>query len=170
MHLTVRHSYHQWRYSHLHLTTRVCLFELGVLNMFSCHVFLPPSYDLWTADIDECTRDTDRCHANANCHNTEGSYTCSCNSGYTGDGFSCNSKFIYFQSQQLLLASLTFSVQTLDINECLNNNGSCPHTCYDLDGSYTCSCSNGYLLIGDGQICEGRYLLTIRLSDIETNV
>ena len=32
------------------------------------------------------------CHANATCNNTEGSYTCTCNSGYYGDGVSCNGR------------------------------------------------------------------------------
>jgi len=44
------------------------------------------------ADINECERDEDNCHQNANCTNTEGSYTCSCNLGYTGDGVTCTSK------------------------------------------------------------------------------
>ena len=43
-------------------------------------------------DINECERDEDNCHENANCTNTEGSYTCSCNPGYTGDGVTCTSK------------------------------------------------------------------------------
>ena len=43
-------------------------------------------------DINECERDEDSCHENANCTNTEGSYTCSCNPGYTGDGVTCTSK------------------------------------------------------------------------------
>ena len=30
-----------------------------------------------------------RCDDNANCTNTDGSYNCSCNYGYKGDGFNC---------------------------------------------------------------------------------
>ena len=30
-----------------------------------------------------------RCDENANCTNTDGSYNCSCNHGYNGDGFNC---------------------------------------------------------------------------------
>ena len=48
-----------------------------------------------TADVNECTRGTDRCHNNANCTNTQGSYTCTCKIGYSGDGLSCTSKLIY---------------------------------------------------------------------------
>lgn len=40
-------------------------------------------------DIDECA--TSPCHAtNATCTNTFGSYICECNSGYVGDGFTCD--------------------------------------------------------------------------------
>ena len=46
----------------------------------------------FNADIDECESEEDNCHENANCANTEGSFTCSCNSGYTGDGVNCTSK------------------------------------------------------------------------------
>ena len=44
------------------------------------------------ADIPECERELDDCDPNANCTNTEGSFTCSCNPGYTGDGVNCTSK------------------------------------------------------------------------------
>ena len=30
-----------------------------------------------------------RCDEKANCTNTDGSYNCSCNHGYEGDGFNC---------------------------------------------------------------------------------
>ena len=42
------------------------------------------------ADIDECETGSDNCHENAQCTNTEGSFTCSCNPGYTGDGIECS--------------------------------------------------------------------------------
>ena len=45
------------------------------------------------ADIDECMRNLSFCDPLATCVDTEGSYTCPCNPGYTGDGFvSCTSK------------------------------------------------------------------------------
>ncbi len=41
-------------------------------------------------DIDECLSDTnDNCAANAECTNTPGRFTCTCNQGYSGDGFNC---------------------------------------------------------------------------------
>ncbi len=41
------------------------------------------------ADIDECVANTDGCSPTANCTNTDGSYTCTCWGGYSGDGFAC---------------------------------------------------------------------------------
>ena len=40
-------------------------------------------------DVDECNSTTNTCDANAVCENTQGSYTCTCKSGYTGDGGEC---------------------------------------------------------------------------------
>jgi hypothetical protein len=40
-------------------------------------------------DIDECTAETDNCDTNAACTNTVGSFNCTCNTGYIGDGTSC---------------------------------------------------------------------------------
>ena len=45
----------------------------------SLHNFLP--------DINECL--TKPCHVNANCSNSEGSYTCQCHLGFAGDGKTC---------------------------------------------------------------------------------
>ena len=42
------------------------------------------------ADIDECVDPGDNnCSSNANCTDTIGSYDCTCNVGYAGDGFTC---------------------------------------------------------------------------------
>jgi hypothetical protein len=49
-------------------------------------------YEIWCyfyTDINECTSNTQNCHSNATCNNTDGSFTCACNSGYTGDGINC---------------------------------------------------------------------------------
>jgi len=40
-------------------------------------------------DVDECAANNGGCHALAACRNTDGSFTCTCQSGYTGDGFYC---------------------------------------------------------------------------------
>ena len=34
----------------------------------------------------------DGCHSDATCNNTDGSYTCECKEGFTGDGFTCDGR------------------------------------------------------------------------------
>ena len=68
-------------------------------------VFSVPNVDLtvWTLisfiyfflDIDECSLSNVDCHANAYCTNTDGSYSCTCHSGYTGSGTACYGKWLY---------------------------------------------------------------------------
>lgn len=41
----------------------------------------------WTVDIDECV--SNPCHPNATCANINGTFTCECDTGYVGDGFTC---------------------------------------------------------------------------------
>ena len=46
--------------------------------------------------MDECALRTHDCSSNARCINTDGSYACSCNPGYTGDGRSCQQGSVSF--------------------------------------------------------------------------
>ena len=42
-------------------------------------------------DIDECASGTHNCHSSlASCTNTMGSFSCSCDNPYTGNGRTCN--------------------------------------------------------------------------------
>ena len=52
-------------------------------------------YYLSIADIDECTAEIDNCHENATCNSTSGSFECTCNAGFDGDGVNCTSKTNY---------------------------------------------------------------------------
>ena len=45
-------------------------------------------------DVDECSINNGGCNADAICHNTEGSFTCSCEPGYSWDGSSCVGRLI----------------------------------------------------------------------------
>ena len=69
------------------------------------------------SDINECAMDDDDCSANAHCTNTPGSFDCTCDQGYSGNGVTCIGKwcemhigganqrlgtFIYFLNSGLL--------------------------------------------------------------------
>ena len=45
-----------------------------------------------STDINECISGSAECHDNATCTNTDGSYECTCDTGFTGDGFNCTSE------------------------------------------------------------------------------
>jgi len=40
-------------------------------------------------DVDECAINDGGCDSNAECTNQPGSFTCTCNTGYIGNGLSC---------------------------------------------------------------------------------
>ena len=62
--------------------------NLRIILMF------PNNYVL---DLDECADLSDNnCSSNANCTDTTGSYDCTCNVGYTGDGFTCEGVAIVY--------------------------------------------------------------------------
>ena len=69
-------------------------------------------------DMNECeSNDSNNCDENAQCTNTEGSYTCSCNPGYTGDGVSCTSKLT-----TLLAILCTYLIHLLNLQMSMNVN------------------------------------------------
>lgn len=41
-------------------------------------------------DVEECAAEVNDCDVNADCFNTDGSYNCTCKSGYSGNGTTCN--------------------------------------------------------------------------------
>ena len=54
----------------------------------------------------------------------------------------------------------------LDINECVDSNGGCHQLCNDTDGSYECSCYEGYQLMPDDVMCEGVYIYSMAISHV----
>ena len=61
----------------------MCVLRVSSANLKSDH------YNVYT-DVNECVLGTDSCAHN--CHNTVGSYRCSCNTGYTlnRDRYTCD--------------------------------------------------------------------------------
>ena len=50
--------------------------------------------------------------------------------------------------------SLQKTYMYLDIDECLTRNGGCEHNCTNTEGSFYCSCVDGYQLSNDVH-CSG---------------
>ena len=50
-------------------------------------------------DIDECVEETDNCDDSAICINTDGSFTCLCEPGFSGDGVQCEGKTFFITDQ-----------------------------------------------------------------------
>ena len=44
----------------------------------------------------------------------------------------------------------------LDIDECSSNNGNCPETCTNTDGSFECTCKVGSKYDLNKQTCESK--------------
>ena len=50
---------------------------------------------LQSADIDECALANDNCAETAECNNTPGSFSCTCMTGYSGNGTFCEGNYTY---------------------------------------------------------------------------
>lgn len=89
------------------------------------------------------------CAAHATCVDTIGSFTCTCDPGYGGDGLvACNSKCPGAHGLEVDLLSCA------GVNECLASDvGPCDTNahCVDTVGSYQCICNDGFQ--GNGQFC-----------------
>ena len=51
------------------------------------------------------------CHPNASCVNTQGSYNCSCNPTYIGNGAICEGKFVIFRLRNLITYDLLNAIK-----------------------------------------------------------
>uniref|UniRef100_A0AAR2LSK7 Fibrillin 1 n=1 Tax=Pygocentrus nattereri TaxID=42514 RepID=A0AAR2LSK7_PYGNA len=91
---------------------------------------LGPGYTTDRQDINECRVMGNLCK-NGRCVNTEGSYKCVCNPGYTTD-----------------------ISGTLYVDECAQAPKPCNFICKNVEGGYLCSCPRGYILQEDRKSCR----------------
>ena len=54
------------------------------------------------------------------------------------------------------MCSYTYVLIPTDINEC--ELGYCNHFCNNSEGSFTCSCQDGYALENDNRTCVGKFI------------
>ena len=67
--------------------------DINAKGLSKCPSIIFSSINMFVVlDIDECGASSPVCDINANCSNTRGSYICTCNSGYTGDGKMCQGR------------------------------------------------------------------------------
>jgi hypothetical protein len=134
-----------------------------------------------TPNADYCEKDDNECEIgpsrhncdliSATCTNTDGSYTCACNEGWTGTGITCidadDCEFSPCANGGTCsdIGTLMFDCVCVpgwrgpkcedDWNECTMGVHACHNdaSCINNDGSYTCKCDPGYS--GDGfGVCD----------------
>ena len=107
-------------------------------------------------DINECTEDTHSCDGNASCTNTIGSYNCSCNFGFEGDGLNCTGVYCYCNILCANRHHFLFAFFYAVFNVCEHPSLVDCHVnadCVDIVGGYECHCTTGYS--GNGTNCSG---------------
>ena len=123
-------------------------------------------------DVDECLLDHG-CDQNSTCVNSKGSFSCVCQTGYVGDGKTCeegnctddmcsiNAECVTPSSFEcrckngfeLKLWESNATEICVDTDECSNLRGICHEkaVCLNFPGGYECNCQKGYF--GNGQTC-----------------
>jgi hypothetical protein len=91
-------------------------------------------------DRDECTEGTATCDANADCTNTQGSFTCACKAGFSGNGKACTNDATGCNSGY----EKNSQGQCVDVNECAAGNPCGTGTCTNTAGAYSCTCTKGW--------------------------
>ena len=86
-------------HTHTHTHSLICRFHF---SRFVCH-----------SDINECSEGSHDCHGNAACTDVSGSFVCSCNNGYTGNGKQCQGTIEHLESLSRALLSLSRSASAL---------------------------------------------------------
>ena len=101
-------------------------------------------------DINECDIANGGCEDI--CTNTNGSFYCSCSSGFE------LKNNVFCSGTQICTLNNKCDYNHIDINECSQNASICAQVCFNTVGSYQCSCHTGHILASDGHNCDaGNY-------------
>jgi len=117
-------------------------------------------------DVNECSDYTHECPRNADCSNTQGSYTCECSDGFAGDGNTdcrdvndcasypcangeCTDGGVRLYSCVCSSGWMDYNCD-FDIDECTTGSHNCHPMakCVNLPGTFMCRCFSG--MSGDG--------------------
>ena len=157
------------------LHTAVRSDDLVSLCVQQPYIFCCSLYLLLSPDINECSTSNGGCEHS--CSNSQGSFSCSCRSGFSLDnnGRTCSGELYayasfseslpviavvdFFNFYCLVIRVSDYTSKPLppaDNNECSSNNGGCSQTCINEDGGFRCSCLGGFQLGNDGRSCSGK--------------
>ena len=99
-------------------------------------IYLCLCVKLTFTDINECTEDTHSCDGNASCTNTNGSYNCTCNFGFEGDGLNCTGMYGKIKLVlNLHIQNLAFIVLTVNSKQAVGEFGKTTAAIYKLTDS-----------------------------------
>lgn len=126
--------------------------------------------------MNECTRPVQPCDTQATCTNTIGSYQCSCNPGFYGNGQTCLGMSLYFQISMNCKSSYkyrrnvvnklrdwifhcTHCIYIAENDECTEKTHDCHAnaSCTNTYGHFYCECYPGFF--GSGRNCTGNKAL-----------
>ena len=152
------------------VNTLVMVYIIDIIFYYSILYYT----SVFLIDINECTEDTHSCDGNASCTNTIGSYNCTCNFGFEGDGLNCTGEYCYhniscansillfiylqylmFVNSHHFLFAFFYSLLAA-FNVCEHPSLVDCHfnaDCVDIVGGYECHCTTGYT--GNGTHCSG---------------
>ena len=62
---------------------------MSLVDILFMYFFFNCFFLIFTTDTDKCEASIGKCHKEASCNNTHGSYVCTCKPGFIGDGHNC---------------------------------------------------------------------------------
>ena len=98
------------------------------------------------ADVKECTINPKRCGANAQCHEAQGSFRCTCNAGYKMNAASECEGMWHDENINTDVKECTINPMIFVTNA----------QCLESPGSFFCTCNAGYKMDADSK-CEGMW-------------